>query len=267
MMRLKRREGVLWPESEGLNGGFDVRAFAKLASTESGNFWFRSRNHLILWSLRRYFPKAKSFFEVGCGTGFVLSGIEQAFPHLLLVGADIYSDGFRYARERLKKAKLFQMDARSFSLKRQFDLIGAFDALEHITEDALVLSEMHSALKTGGGIIITVPQHKFMWRDIDRFSYHVRRYNARELKNKVEDAGFTVKDAVSFVSLLFPLLIIARMKKQKLSQEKTIVSRELRLPCFLNLMLEKILDFERFLIRLGIRFPFGGSLLIVAYKD
>ena len=54
--------------------GFKPEYFARLAAIEPGHFWFRARNELIQWALRNYFPDAKSFFEVGCGTGFVLPG-------------------------------------------------------------------------------------------------------------------------------------------------------------------------------------------------
>src|SRR5512134_4079567 len=68
------------PELAHENEGFDGSYFSGLAELEAGNFWFRSRNQLVIWALRRYFPHAKSFMEIGCGTGFVLSGIQQALP-------------------------------------------------------------------------------------------------------------------------------------------------------------------------------------------
>lgn len=55
------------------NETFDARWFPALAGREAGSFWFRGRNRLIVWALRRYFPSARSFLEVGCGTGFVLA--------------------------------------------------------------------------------------------------------------------------------------------------------------------------------------------------
>jgi len=33
------------------------------------HFWFAARNELIAWALSRFFPEARSFLEVGCGTG------------------------------------------------------------------------------------------------------------------------------------------------------------------------------------------------------
>ena len=67
-------------------GGFEARFFHLLAEIEKGNFWFESRNRLLIWALRRYFSNARNFLEIGCGTGFVLSGIHQEFPKVVLYG-------------------------------------------------------------------------------------------------------------------------------------------------------------------------------------
>src|SRR5215475_3101671 len=63
--------------------GFEAEYFPRLAEQEAGNFWFRSRNRLLVWALRQYFPQAQNFLEIGCGTGFVLSGLRGAFPDLV----------------------------------------------------------------------------------------------------------------------------------------------------------------------------------------
>src|SRR4051794_36561107 len=82
------------------NEGFEADYFPRLAQLEAGNFWFRARNQLIVWALQKYFPKAESLIEIGCGTGFVLSGIRQARPELSLCGSEIFSAGLSFAAQR-----------------------------------------------------------------------------------------------------------------------------------------------------------------------
>jgi len=53
---------------------------------------------MIVWILKLYFPDAQNFFEIGCGTGFVPSGIQKAFPSLALYGCDIFTEGLDYAQ-------------------------------------------------------------------------------------------------------------------------------------------------------------------------
>lgn len=253
------------PELAQVSEGFESNFFEQLARLEAKNFWFRSRNRLIIWALKHYFPQAKNFLEIGCGTGFVLSGIEKTFPKLILQGSEIFTTGLAFAAQRLSKAELFQMDARRIPFESEFDVIGAFDVLEHIQEDTTVLREMYRAVHQGGGILLTVPQHPWLWSQADDYARHVRRYRAQELTTKVEHAGFQVVRITSFISLLLPLMLLSRLQQQRPNPDYDATS-ELRISGWMNAILENILSVERSLIQSGISFPAGGSLLLVAKK-
>jgi len=246
-------------------GGYKPDFFAELAKIEANNFWFTSRNLLITWAFKRYFAEAKNFFEIGCGTGFVLSCIKETFPTLSLYGSDIYAEGLHYAKKRLGNIEFFQMDAREVPFENEFDTIGLFDLLEHIDDDELVLSQIYKALRNDGGVMLTVPQHTFLWSQIDEEACHLRRYNRQKLKSKVERAGFKTVDIISFVSLLLPIMMVSRLRKKSLNKKLSVLS-ELKLDTLTNAMLKRLMDAERLLIRFGVRPPLGGSLLLVAYK-
>jgi len=247
------------------SGGFRAEFFAELASLEARNFWFRMRNRIIVWALAKYFPDARSFFEIGCGTGFVLLGLSQAMPSLELYGSELFAEGLAFAAKRVPAANLVQMDARQVALAGSVDVIGAFDVLEHIPEDQRVLCEMFDAARPGGGILITVPQHGFLWSRQDVCVQHVRRYSAGELRAKLEAAGFATVRMTSFVSILLPLMYLSRWKKGR-SQEFDPLD-ELKIGAATNAVLQKVLELELALIRTGVNFPVGGSLLAVATKE
>jgi len=253
------------PEMAAASEGYDAIFFAQLSSLEAKNFWFRSRNHLIIWALKRYFPKVQTFLEIGCGTGFVLSGIEHAYPQLTLFGSEVLVTGLGFAAQRLSKATLFQMDARAIPFVDEFDVIGAFDVIEHIQEDVKVLEQMHQAIQPGGGIILTVPQHPWLWSERDDIGHHVRRYQAQELKMKVEQAGFKVVRMTSFVSLLLPIMLLSRLRSQSADSTYDVMA-ELKVGRWMNALLEGILTLERTVIQSGGNFPAGGSLLLIAEK-
>lgn len=246
----------------GADEGFNPAVFAELARLEAGNFWFRARNKLIVWALRQYFPEARGMLEIGCGTGYVLAGVAAAHPLLDLAGSEIHSAGLAHAAARVPGTRLMQMDARHIPFVDEFDVVGAFDVLEHIPEDEAVLAQMHRALRPGGGILVSVPQHMFLWSQADVAACHVRRYSAAELVGKVERAGFGVTRVTSFVSLLLPLMMLSRLAKRNSGD----VLAELRISGPLNRVLERVLDAERSLIRSGASLPVGGSLLLVAHK-
>ena len=253
------------PELAEHNEGFEAEYFPRLAELEAGNFWFRSRNRLVTWALQRYFPNAQSLMEIGCGTGFVLSGIQQSLPQLALCGSEIFSAGLSFAAQRLPGVELFQMDARRIPFREEFDVVGAFDVLEHIKEDDEVLRQMYQATRSGGGILITVPHHPSLWSASDDFARHARRYTTRELSDKVRNAGFEVLRITAFVSFLLPLLAMSRLKN-RFSSKPFDPTSEFNINSSINTALEKILDAERSLIRVGLSLPAGGSLLLVGRR-
>lgn len=253
------------PQLATASEGFETLAFPILAKLEAKNFWFCARNRLIIYAIKHYFPKAKTFLEIGCGTGFVLQGIEKNLSHLNCSGSEIFSSGLEFANQRLSKTTLFQMDARKIPFSEEFDIIGAFDVLEHIEQDKDVLRQMYQATQMGGGIILTVPQHPWLWSQADAYAHHVRRYVKQDLIMKLKEAGFKVVKVTSFVSLLLPLMLMSRLNKQAKAKNYDPMS-ELKISGALNQVLEKVLDIERWLIQLGLSFPLGGSLLVIAYK-
>lgn len=246
-------------------GGFPAEAFDQLAALENGNYWFESRNRLIVWAVGRYFPEARTLLEVGCGTGFVLSAVHEAFPRLQLTASDALEEGLAVARSRVPSASFVRVDARDIDYHAEFDLACAFDVFEHIQEDALAIERLYAAARPGGGAIVTVPQHPELWSHADDYGHHVRRYRRRELIERMEHAGFAIIRATSFVSMLLPLMALSRRLDAARADEFDPF-REFHLPQAVNVALGSVLALERLSIRMGVSWPAGGSLLIVARK-
>jgi ubiquinone/menaquinone biosynthesis C-methylase UbiE len=102
-------------------------AFDALSLLEAEHFWFIARNQLIVGLLNKFFPAARRFMEVGCGTGFVLRAIAQSRKWDRIVGSELHPSGLEHARRRLPEdLELVQMDARHIPAQGLFDLTGAF---------------------------------------------------------------------------------------------------------------------------------------------
>ncbi|MBF0254237.1 MAG: class I SAM-dependent methyltransferase [Candidatus Omnitrophica bacterium] len=246
--------------------GFNPEYFDRLADLEQGHFWFVSRNRLIVWAIRKYFPDMRDYLELGCGTGFVLAAVRRAFGDAALSGCDLYPEGVDWTRRRVPGAEVAQMDVRTLSDEGRFDVVGAYDLMEHIPEDGMVLSRIHRALKKDGILVMTVPQHRFLWGPFDEASCHCRRYTESMLRERVETAGFEILRMTSFVSLLLPLMSAARlMEKRRPAREYDLIE-SLKPNSVANAVFSRILDAERLLIRMGVSPPAGGSLLAVAKK-
>ncbi|MDH5765817.1 MAG: class I SAM-dependent methyltransferase [Gammaproteobacteria bacterium] len=254
------------PEYSDGGGGFKAHYFSDLAKLEATNFWFRSRNQLIIWALKKYCPNLKSFLEIGCGTGFVLSGINKAFPQAVLHGSEIFTAGLEFSVERMPSVDFMQMDARNIPFYEEFDAIGAFDVLEHIEEDECVMEQVHVALKPNGIMLVTVPQHQWLWSAADEYACHFRRYSAVDLHKKIQNAGFQIVRSTSFVTSLLPAMMVSRLFQKKIDHEKFDASAELKISPWLNALFFRTLMAEQILIKKGMNFPVGGSRLVVARK-
>jgi ubiquinone/menaquinone biosynthesis C-methylase UbiE len=242
--------------------GYDPALFEAIAAAEPRSFWFRSRNRLVERVLRRWFPAAESLLEVGCGNGFVLAGLREAFPAMRLVGAELYDEGLAVARRRLgDRVELVQADARELPWADEFDVVAALDVLEHVEEDDLVLERMARAARRGGGIVLLVPQHPRLWSDADVVAHHRRRYTRPALTRLVRDAGLDVVFAESWVSTLLPAALLSRAARRTYDPVAELVP-----PDPLNALFERLLDAEAALVARGVSLPAGTSLLVVARK-
>lgn len=245
--------------------GFSGELFDDLERLEGDSFWFRSRNKLIVWALRRYFPSARNLFEVGCGTGFVLEELARRFPGLALGGGDPFEEALAVARRRVPGAALQLLDARALPAGEPQDVVAAFDVLEHIEDDRAALGEMARVVRAGGGLLVTVPQHPALWSVADVAAHHQRRYRRIELLDRVRAAGFQPLRATSFTSVLLPAMAAARLWYRARPSAYSL-ERELDVPGPLDAGFEALMSAERALIRMGSSLPMGGSLLVVARR-
>ena len=142
---------------------YDAGLFEAIAEVEPRSFWFRARNRLIVSTVRRHSPRARDLLEVGCGTGFVLAALRDAFPGLRLVGAELFAEGLAVARRRLPDVELAELDATRLS----YDVVGAFDVLEHIDDDVGALRGMARAARHDGVVVLLVSQHPRLWSRMD----------------------------------------------------------------------------------------------------
>jgi SAM-dependent methyltransferase len=242
-------------------GQVDVSEIADLEDTHP---WFRSRADLVAWAMQRFCPNAGSFLDVGCGAGLILRTLSHRYPNLVLSGGDPCLVSLCCAESRVPGASLFRLDAQSIPFESEYDVVGAFDVLEHILDDRGALSQMRQAARPGGSLLVTVPQHPFLWSPFDEYSGHVRRYTRQGLVDKAREAGWEVVYATSFVSLLLPVIVSSRVLFRGGLRKDPL--REMRLRGPLNSLVRGVLSGEQFLIRCGVRFPMGSSLLLVGRR-
>lgn len=245
--------------------GFDVTA-----AVEARSFWCRSRIRILKGIIDRFADRGRALdmLDIGCGIGGIVGAL-QGMGNLRLTGSEIYLSGLRYARSRLPGVTFIQLDATRIPFEAQFDIVGAFDVLEHIDEDEQVMRSVRQALRPGGLFLITVPQYPWMWSHLDALVHHKRRYTRRELVAKLERAGYAVEYTTSFVTALFPFMMASRLlsrTRPPAEDTREAFASEVSLPAPLNAAFDGVMRLDEFLIRHGASLPFGGSLLAVARR-
>ncbi len=252
------------PDLSGHDDDYDPSRYDTIKLFQQQHFWFRGRNELICAQLKKHFSSSVSILEIGCGTGQVLNAINSAFPAMHLCGTEIHTQGLELARHDLPNAEFLQIDARAIPFEEEFDVVCAFDVIEHIEEDCTALTQLHQACRPGGGVILTVPQHDWLWSKRDELAHHKRRYSRHDLLKKLRDVGFVTQEATSFITFLLPLMFLSRLRQR--NDASTEENSEFQLSPTANRVFLTLSRCENWLISRGIRLPIGGSLLVIAKK-
>ena len=103
----------------------------------------------------------------------------------------------------ISEPALRQLEARAASVSRQsvtalpfgdaeFDLVCAFDVVEHVDDEAGTFSELSRVCAPGGVLLLSVPLHPGQWTVFDEFVGHRRRYEPERLVALLAAHGFGI---------------------------------------------------------------------------
>lgn len=151
-----------------------------------------------------------------------------------------------------------------------FDLVCAFDVIEHVENDQQALREMQRVCKANGSICISVPAFQQLWSNHDVVNLHYRRYTKNAFKKLVDIfPQLSNIKMIYFNSLLFlPVWAIRKVSNlfsNNKSKEKSDFTR-FKTTGIINRLMKFIFGLE--ILLLGkINFPFGVSLIALLRKD
>ena len=234
--------------------------YEQMAELDDRHWWYRARREIIADLIRREgnLPPKAEILEIGCGTGHNLQML-SSFGHV--DGLELDDEAREISEKRLgRKIMRSPLPELAEVKDRHYDLIGAFDVIEHIDDDHAALSSIATKLKPGGKFMMMVPAHQWMWSAHDVVNHHKRRYSKRSLRMLVENSPLKLDKLGYFNSLLFPLAVAERAASKALDKENADVKLP---PRPINAALELVFSAERhFVGRLPL--PIGLSLFAVA---
>lgn len=229
---------------------------------EEKHWWFVGRRRVLCDSIKRKVGKTEKILDIGCGTGINAKWLGELGKEVY--GVEISDEAIEFAEKRTPNLKVIQGEFPNIEINDRFDLITLFDVLEHFEDDSDALKKIGALLNPGGYAVFSVPAFSFLWSEHDELAHHKRRYTARELREKLVQAGFYPVKITYFNTFLFlPILLFRFMRKTfGLRGGKTDFFMA---PAPINQVLAQLFGAERFLFRF-VDFPFGVSLLAIAKK-
>lgn len=237
--------------------------YNRLDQLEGQHWWFTARRKILKNVIAQFAPKKAQLrlMEAGCGTGGNLKML-SAFGKL---------DAFELDDEArvIAKGKL-PMDIKSGMLPDHvpyqpgsFDVVVAFDVIEHVEHDVESLASLGKQLAPGGRLVMTVPAMPWLWSKHDETHHHYRRYTKASLNEALVQAGLKPVRISYFNTLLFPMIAGIRLLRQALNIKET-ADDKMPSPA-VNSVLKSIFSFEsNWVGRVSI--PVGVSLLAVAQR-
>jgi SAM-dependent methyltransferase len=143
------------------------------------------------WPLiQELLPQAQARLEIGPGLR----------PRLPIPGShfvDLSPSVVDHLKSRGGRAESGSITALPFPAS-SFDLVCAFDIVEHVDDDLLAFAELARILKPGGALLFSVPLHPQLWTAFDDFVGHVRRYDPDRLFSILDGNRFSVERSARF---------------------------------------------------------------------
>lgn len=217
-------------------------------------WWYAARNDLLRAGLGDWLGAPDRVLDVGSADG----PSARWLPDCGKVAIDIDARGLVAGRD-------VQASALALPFPQEtFDLVAAFDVIEHCEPEADIVAELARVLRPGGRLLLSVPAYPWAWTDHDVRAGHYRRYTRRELVSAVERENLEIGRVTHAFAAVFPMFVgeraLRRLRRPNpssgaLPQPTPFVDRQLRSLCRLEARLLERHDL-----------PFGSSILVAAVK-
>ncbi|WP_241005380.1 bifunctional 2-polyprenyl-6-hydroxyphenol methylase/3-demethylubiquinol 3-O-methyltransferase UbiG [Nocardioides sp. zg-1228] len=220
-----------------------------------GYWWHRARADLLDAVMAPHLGTPRRTLDVGSADAPSVAWMRGAQQHVAL---DLFPDGLRPGEGVVGSAtELPFADAT-------FDVVSAFDVVEHCADDARAVAELLRVLAPGGRMLISVPAYQWAWSDHDVQAGHHRRYTRRSVVALVEGAGARVLRTTYAFGGVFPLFAAERLRRRV----RPAPAGDSRLPEVspaLDRVLSGVCRAEARVLRRG-DLPFGSSVFVAAVR-
>ena len=241
--------------------------YDNIARLEGRHWWYVGMRQIAAGMLAQACPPgppggsrpARRILDAGCGVG---GGLRWLAAFGQVSGIDLNPLAIQYSARVSRRVARASVQALPFA-DASFDLVTTFEVLYHlaVSDDLAALIEMRRVLRPGGWLLVRLPAHDWLRGAHDRHVHTRHRYEASELRGKIDAAGFELKRLTSVgLWMLFPAVLLRRA--QAGDQAGTDVSMP---TAPVNRLLLAGLQLEGLWLR-RFNLPAGLSLLALARK-
>jgi ubiquinone/menaquinone biosynthesis C-methylase UbiE len=233
---------------------------------ERNNWWFLVRFKIIRQTIKKYVYKGTplKILNIGVATG---AGSDMLSVFGNVISSEYDEETCQFLRDELKiDVTQASVTALPFA-DNTFDLVCAFDVIEHVEDDIQAYAEMKRVCKNGGHIAVTVPAFMMMWSGHDVINHHFRRYKKEGILKLLSHHHLKTKYSSYFNTILFlPVLLIRLAKNAQGKNEIPQSDFQTNTHPWINTTLKTIFSVELFLLKL-VSLPFGVSYFNISEKE
>ncbi len=237
--------------------------YDKLDRVEDRMWWFAAL-HRNLLTLCRLAPTRRAnlpALDAGCGTGGFLARFAETYPERAIFGLDVDSNAcLRAADKSACPVGAGSLDQLPFA-DGAFSTIISADVLCHGgVNEHVALRQFHRCLAKDGWLILNLPAYRWMLSRHDAAVHNVRRYTVNSIRSLLHSAGFTTVYMSYWNAILFPFMVVTRKLSSGSASDVKLYTRPIDILC------RSATSLETALLRMGIRLPFGGSVIAIAKR-
>jgi SAM-dependent methyltransferase len=231
------------------------KAFDILKSIED-TWWHYGRTEAVSSALKSagVHTPCTCILDVGAGYGGMYEFLHR---YGVVQGTEPEADAKQVCIERGYE-KFFANPKEVLATSLRYDLIGAFDVIEHVEDDGSFVKELYDVTLPSGHIVATVPAFQFLWSTHDVTHMHFRRHTAGSMRKLLTAAGYEVVYVRYWNTTLFPIAVLMRLMGR--SGEAGLHTSDI-----VTKVLKCMLWVEARVLRF-VPIPFGLSVVIVGVK-
>jgi SAM-dependent methyltransferase len=241
----------------------DQNTYRRMAEIQGRHWWYEGRRSILRAVLGRLdLPRPARILEAGSGTGANLRMLAE-FGDVKGFEPDDFARATALATAGVDTPRGFLPD--DVPHEGPFDLVCAFDVIEHVDRDAESLAALCRLTAPGGYAVFTVPAFMFLWSRHDEVNHHYRRYRLPRFRALLAGAGYEVRFISYYNFFLFPFVAAVRLTRRALRLTGGEADDALPRWPFVNAAMRALFSAERHLLA-RTALPFGVSLIAVCRR-